>query len=305
MELLTNAFNKIFGNTNSTYAEAVHCLARVENAIAKIHTSITNIDSNDFNIIKNKWVDLPSEISDGISVMGLHIDQHYTSLLGYYAKDATIKPHQHKYEWEIVKVLEGTAYDKTNDIVLKKGDVYIIPRNKIHGIVPLDGECYIYALFTSDKKYLKIPHTESEAAAKRYIHEVDDEELSKVNVLYIDDEIHNLESFKATYRREKFNSFFASNLNEAFEILKTTKIHVLFCDYMMPGTNGTEIIREIRSEYPGIVPVAVTAYFNEEIINELKTIAGVNNCISKPWKYEEIIESVKYSYNIHKSFGSK
>jgi len=301
MESIKTFWNNLTGiKGNDTYAEAVSSLIRVENAIAKISASITNIESSEFNVIKNQWVDLPEHMSSGVSVMGLHIDKDYTSLLGYYMPNSFVKPHQHKTEWEIVKILEGTAYDKTNDILLTKGDVYIIPRNKIHNIITLDKECYLYALFTSDKKYLKIPHTESDAAAKRFIHDLKDDELKDVNVLYIDDEVNNLNSFVASYRRELFNVFIASNLIEAKEILKNNTIHVLFCDYSIPGTTGTEIIKEIRLEYPSVVPVAITAFYNEEIINELKHVAGVNTCISKPWDYDQIIESVKYSYNMFK-----
>lgn len=297
-------WDKILGRKPSpTYAEAVNSLRRIEESISKIKTSITNVDATDFNVVKNQWTDLPADISERVSVMGLHLGDDYISLLGYYTPNATVKPHQHKNEWEVIKILEGEAYDKTNNIKLTKGDVYIIPRNKIHNIVTKDSECYLYALFTSDKKYLKIPHTESDAAAKKYIHDINDTELKHVNVLYIDDEQANLNSFKAAYRREPFTVYTAKTLEEAKYILERTKIHVLFCDYRMPEYTGTEVIKEIRAEFPGVVPVAVTAFYNEEILKELRDEAGVTTCICKPWNHEEIIEAVKYSYNIHRKFG--
>lgn len=297
-------WNRLIGLTkDSTYAEAISSLKHVEESISKISTSIMNVDSSDFNVVKNTWVDLPEDMSYGVSVMGLHIGEDYTSLIGYYTPHAYVKPHQHKKEWEIVKILEGEAYDKANDIRLTKGDVYIIPKNKTHNIITLGKECYLYALFTTDKKFLKIPHTESDAAAKKYVNELKDISLKGVNVLYIDSNVDNLYDFKKFYHNQDFTTYIAKDLEEAKEILSKVKIHVLFCNYDIFQTTGTNVIKEIRAEYPGVVPIAILEKMNRTIITELREEAGVSTYIHMPINYHETIDTIKYAYNIHKRFG--
>ena len=46
----------------------------------------------------------------------------------------------------------------------------------------------------------------------------------EISVLYLDDELDNLASFKANFRRE-FNVFTASNVEAAMEIIKNNEIH--------------------------------------------------------------------------------
>ena len=60
-----------------------------------------------------------------------------------------------------------------------------------------------------------------------------------VNVLYVDDERHNLTAFKATFRRD-FNVFIADSGEEGIRILQQNIIHVILSDQRMPKMTGIE-----------------------------------------------------------------
>ena len=51
----------------------------------------------------------------------------------------------------------------------------------------------------------------------------------QINVLYVDDEVHNLNSFKAGFRRI-FNIFTAESAVEGLKVLQTENIHVIITD---------------------------------------------------------------------------
>ncbi|TXH56233.1 MAG: response regulator, partial [Bacteroidia bacterium] len=55
----------------------------------------------------------------------------------------------------------------------------------------------------------------------------------KINILYVDDEVNNLISFKATFRL-KFKIFTAESGKEAIKILDENDIHIIITDQRMP-----------------------------------------------------------------------
>ena len=77
-----NIWNILTGRQcNATYAEAVASCLRIENAIQSINANFQEVASQDFNIVKNRWTDLPLKVSRGVSTMGLHLSDEYRSVL--------------------------------------------------------------------------------------------------------------------------------------------------------------------------------------------------------------------------------
>ena len=292
--------DRIFGKKSTTFAHAINSLVGVEESIANISMNAQDINFKSLEITKNFWTDLPKEVANGISCMALHIDNNYMSLLAYYQPNSSIKPHMHSNEWEVIKILEGSAYDETNDIQLNKGDVYVIPKGKVHNIITTDVECYLYTLFTSDKKYLKIPHSESDTAKNKILENLPTIYNNEINVLYIDDENTNLVIFDRMFSNKGINTFTAKNKKEYDKILEENEIHVLLCDYSMPEMNGTDTIKYIHTKYPKIIPIAVTAYYDKNVLEDLTNNAGVKTCLPKPWDKDVLLNSIKYSYSLYK-----
>ena len=87
------------------------------------------------------------------------------------------------------------------------------------------------------------------------------------NVLYIDDEQHNLTSFKSNLRL-KYKIHTATNEKEAFDILAKNNIDEVFSDYKMPKTNGVQIITKIKEMYPRIKAALVSAYTEDITTNK-------------------------------------
>lgn len=162
MGFINNIFNKFQGNND--YIVAKKALKKAEENINKVCMVFPDVSSFDFKIEKNSWVRLPENVATGVQIMGIHIGDDYRSLLVHYEPNSFISPHYHSTEYEVIKIVEGSVKNVSNGENYERGDVVLIPKNKLHHIVSEDEECYMYILFTEYSEYLKLPHNEEEFA---------------------------------------------------------------------------------------------------------------------------------------------
>jgi two-component system, sensor histidine kinase and response regulator len=84
------------------------------------------------------------------------------------------------------------------------------------------------------------------------------ENSEKIKVLYVDDEMNNLISFKASFRM-KYNIFIANNTSEALDHLnKNPDMRIIFCDQRMPDKTGVQFFEEIRSSFSKPIRILLT-----------------------------------------------
>src|SRR6187402_1658373 len=86
-----------------------------------------------------------------------------------------------------------------------------------------------------------------------------------IQVLFVDDEINNLESFKANFRK-LYKVHTALSADEAKLILAENEIAVLITDQKMPGTNGTQLLEQSVKEYPLQTRIMLTAYSDKDSV---------------------------------------
>ncbi len=83
----------------------------------------------------------------------------------------------------------------------------------------------------------------------------------------------------------------AEDGQQAIDILKNEKIHMVFMDIEMPVMNGVETVQYIRNELPSplnaITVIALTAH-NPELFFEDYSYAGFDELITKPYSVEKI-----------------
>lgn len=116
-----------------------------------------------------------------------------------------------------------------------------------------------------------------------------------INVLYVDDEVNNLISFTATFRKF-FNVFTALSAKEAEVILSKKNIHVLITDQRMPVKLGTELLAESVKKYPDQSRVLLTAFAETIEIKEAKKLGYIFRSIEKPWNEEQLKDVIQLGY---------
>ncbi len=63
----------------------------------------------------------------------------------------------------------------------------------------------------------------------------------KPKILYVDDEMENLTSFKYLFKKD-FDLELSSSARDALELLQETEFHIVVSDQRMPEMNGSEFL---------------------------------------------------------------
>jgi len=123
-----------------------------------------------------------------------------------------------------------------------------------------------------------------------------------IGVLYVDDEINNLNSFKAAFRRD-FEIFTASSAKEGRKVLDSQEIGVIITDQRMPGVTGIEFLESILPVYPDTIRILLTGFSDINAVMDAINRGQVYKYLVKPWQNDELkmyIENALEIYNLRK-----
>ena len=124
----------------------------------------------------------------------------------------------------------------------------------------------------------------------------------EIGVLYVDDEINNLNSFKAGFRRD-FEIYTASSAKEGRKILDNHEIGVIITDQRMPGMTGIEFLESILPVYPDTIRILLTGFSDINAVMDAINRGQVYKYLVKPWQNDELkmyIENALEIYHLRK-----
>ena len=111
-------------------------------------------------------------------------------------------------------------------------------------------------------------------------------------ILVVEDD-SALREFLCTALADEFDVECAASGEEAIELAQATRPDVVLLDVMLPGVNGLDVVRRIRSD-PTLsgIPVLVMTAFSEIDAGEAEA-AGANRFLAKPFDLHELKAAVK------------
>jgi len=118
-----------------------------------------------------------------------------------------------------------------------------------------------------------------------------------INVLYIDDEPHNLTAFRASFRRD-FKVFVTESVDEARDILNRENIHVILSDQRMPKMTGIEFFESIIETHPDPIRILITGYTDINAVIDAINRGQVYKYLTKPWTDEEVKIYIEKAYEV-------
>src|ERR1700712_4931292 len=121
-------------------------------------------------------------------------------------------------------------------------------------------------------------------------------------VLYVDDEINNLNSFKAAFRRD-FEIYTAISAKEGRKILDSHEIGVIITDQRMPVMTGIEFLESILSVYPDTIRILLTGFSDINAVMDAINRGQVYKYLVKPWQNDELrlyIQNALEIYHLRK-----
>ncbi|MCU0374939.1 MAG: response regulator [Chitinophagaceae bacterium] len=119
-----------------------------------------------------------------------------------------------------------------------------------------------------------------------------------VNVLYVDDEINNLNSFKATYRRD-FKVYTANSGPEALKIIKEVNFQVIITDQRMPEMTGVEFLIEVLKISPDAIRILLTGYSDINAVIDAVNKGQIYYYVNKPWDEQQLRIIINNAYEIY------
>ena len=120
----------------------------------------------------------------------------------------------------------------------------------------------------------------------------------KINILYVDDEMNNLVSFKATFRM-KYNIFTAVSGDEAVKILDNQPIEIIITDQRMPNMTGVQFLESIIEKHPDPIRILLTGYADMNAVIDAVNKGKIFHYLSKPWNEEELDMTIKRAYDVY------
>ena len=114
------------------------------------------------------------------------------------------------------------------------------------------------------------------------------------DVLLVDDEITVLDSLINSLDWAEFgfkHVLTAQSAQEAMRLMKEHPVDLLLLDILMPGMNGLEMLKTVRSRYPNIHCVLISAHSKFEYAQEAIRL-NVENYLLKPVDLNELRETV-------------
>lgn len=122
--------------------------------------------------------------------------------------------------------------------------------------------------------------------------------MSKISILYVDDEENNLVSFKANFRM-KYNIITAISGSEAIEILKKTPVEIIITDQRMPEMTGVEFLEKVIEINPEPMRILLTGYTDMTAVIDAVNKGKIFHYLTKPWNADELNDTIKKAYEIY------
>tara|TARA_R110002124_G_scaffold85727_1_gene222195 strand:+ start:518 stop:985 length:468 start_codon:yes stop_codon:yes gene_type:complete len=121
--------------------------------------------------------------------------------------------------------------------------------------------------------------------------------FDNITVLYVDDEINNLNSFKAAFRRD-FKVLIATSGAEGLKMLAENHVHVIITDQRMPEMTGVDFLIEVLKKYSDPIRILLTGYTDVNAVIDAVNKGHIYYYINKPWDEDQMKIVIKNAFEI-------
>ncbi len=109
----------------------------------------------------------------------------------------------------------------------------------------------------------------------------------RFTLLYIDDELSNLKTFKAVFKWD-YNIHIAQSAAEGLQVLSESTVDLIIADQRMPLMSGYQFFRNIADKYPEPIRIILTGYSDMDVLVKAINECGIYQYLTKPWSEKEM-----------------
>ncbi len=117
-------------------------------------------------------------------------------------------------------------------------------------------------------------------------------------ILIIDDEVNVALLLSKFLTRNGFDVSTASTGTMGMEYLKTGNFNLVLCDFRLEDTDGREMLKNIKTQYPKTGVIIITGYSDIKMAVELIKM-GAYDYITKPLYPDEILNTINKAFETH------
>ncbi len=103
-----------------------------------------------------------------------------------------------------------------------------------------------------------------------------------IAILFVDDEVSTLHALERYLLNEPYCLQFAQSGKQALEIMEKLNIHVLVTDMKMPEMNGLELLKIVKSKFPGTIRLVLSGFSSLSSIIPAINSGEIYRYITKP-----------------------
>ncbi len=111
---------------------------------------------------------------------------------------------------------------------------------------------------------------------------------AQYRLLLVDDEPNVLKALKRVFHNENYAVETASTAEEGIAKLQKENFHVVITDFMMPGMNGAEFLKKVKSEWPDTMRIMLTGHADTQAVMGAIKEGAVYKFILKPWNDDDL-----------------
>jgi len=114
-------------------------------------------------------------------------------------------------------------------------------------------------------------------------------------ILFVDDEPKILEGLQRMLRpmRKEWEMVFANRAEEALRILADSPFDVVVTDMRMPEMDGAHLLAEVQKQFPGVVRLVLSGYFEMEMA--MRAVPVAHQFLAKPCEPEKLRLAIEHA----------
>jgi type II secretory ATPase GspE/PulE/Tfp pilus assembly ATPase PilB-like protein/DNA-binding response OmpR family regulator len=110
----------------------------------------------------------------------------------------------------------------------------------------------------------------------------------RYRLLLVDDEPGIVKALSRVFRLENYEVLAAGSAHEGLEKLAEGPVQLVISDFMMPGMNGAEFLRQVKLRSPDTLRIMLTGHANTDAVMGAINEGAVYKFILKPWNDDDL-----------------
>jgi len=119
--------------------------------------------------------------------------------------------------------------------------------------------------------------------------------MKKLKLLLVDDEKEFVETLADRLKMRELDAVVAHDGEEALSAVEEEEPDVIVLDLKMPGIDGIEVLRRVRSAYPNVQVIILTGHGSKKDEDAARTL-GAFDYLKKPVDLDTLVPRIKNAF---------